>query len=110
VSEEPFRLGAMPFNVPSRQQIEEQAAKGGVHSYVMARVADTNLADGSAGLRARRRRVPCEVCREICWYDPKSVEQFSLMTLEWICTHCMVKRMRLQRALMWRAQEGGSAS
>ncbi len=41
-------------------------------------------------LRQRRRRTPCEGCREICWYDPHTLPHRARL----LCTHCSTDELK----------------
>lgn len=41
--------------------------------HTMARCTNLVGVEPYPALAKRRRRMPCEGCREICWYDPESI-------------------------------------
>lgn len=94
-----FRVNGVPIKVPSKQEMAAEAAKGELHPYVLMRVADMDPSHGSEALRARRRKVPCQGCGEICWYDPDSVASLLAFKLQWLCAQCVGDQLRLKKAL-----------
>lgn len=56
--------------------------------YMVIRIVDDPTA-GSADLKRRRLRTPCEGCREICWLDPKSFDPLRGMNLTLLCMQCV---------------------
>lgn len=94
-----FRVNGVPIKVPTSAEIAAEAAKGELHPYVLMRVADMDPSHGSEALRARRRKVPCEKCGEVCWYDPDSAARILAMKLQWLCIQCTTEQLRLKKAL-----------
>lgn len=86
------------MNVVDQADIDEAAAAGGVHHYVVSRCANTNPTLGSPDLRRRRTRTLCEDCGEICWLDPKSFDQMRGMTLVILCIECEFTRVKQMEA------------
>jgi hypothetical protein len=86
------------LDVVDQDDIDQAAAEGGVHRYVVIRCADSDPRGGSPDLRRRRTRTLCEVCGELCWLDPKSFDPFRGMTLVITCTRCEVIRVRERKA------------
>src|ERR1051326_2887409 len=76
-------------NVVDEDDIDEQRESQKHHHYMVLRVVDTDPNAGSPDLRRRRLRPPCEKCREICWIDPKSLDEFRGVNLTIICSHCL---------------------
>jgi hypothetical protein len=90
----------IPIDVINQQEIDEAAAKGEVHPYVVSRVTD--FGDDSQTpdfLIKRRQRTICEVCKEVCYIDPKSYDSIAGMLLLIVCLHCLVEREDQVRAL-----------
>lgn len=76
---------------------EEDRAKSSPGTfYVMVRVADSDMAEASPDLLARRIKVRCDRCREVCWLDPESYKGFP-RSLQRICTQCLEKKLIAQQ-------------
>jgi hypothetical protein len=57
--------------------------------HMMIRCTDAAGDRPYPALDARRRRMPCEGCREICWYDPDSIVD---PTATFLCPQCVIAR------------------
>lgn len=86
------------LNVIDDEEVERAYQSGEKHVYVVTRIVDTDPTQFPPQLRARNNRTPCEVCREICWFDPGGYGQIAILMPEIICTHCMLRRVRNLRA------------
>lgn len=79
----------IPMDVGSVEELTEAArtTKGPAY-YVCTRVVDLPEETLPLYLRNRNLRTPCEVCREICWYDPKNFITFTTV----ICMQCLLAK------------------
>lgn len=77
-------LFGIPVTVGALAEIE--AAMGDQPMHLVPRVADLVGSEPWPALKARRFKVPCSDCRELCWCDPKSLV---VPTALLICPHCL---------------------
>lgn len=83
---ERMNLFGLPVTVGSKAEIEAAAGDEPVH--LVARVADCTADEMPPALRKRRFRVPCSVCREICWCDPQAL---AVPSATIICLQCLAE-------------------
>jgi hypothetical protein len=78
------------FQVLEDQDIETALESDAVRYYGVPRVSDVPAEWGSPQLRARRLRTVCEVCSQVCWMDPESMDALKGLPVKIICTHCLI--------------------
>ncbi len=79
----------IPMEVGSNEELTELARTSEqVTYYACTRVKDQPDSAVPIALAKRRLRTPCELCRTIVWYDPKSFIPFSTV----VCMQCLFEK------------------
>ena len=84
----------IPVNVIDDEEIERQLTSTEPKIVLLRRVADTDLTQGSPGLRARRTRTLCEGCGEVCFLDPSGYAEVAILHPTLLCIQCMLVRLK----------------
>lgn len=84
-------------DVIDQDDIDKAIEEGNLHYYLVMRVVDADPDAGSADLRRRRLRTPCEGCGQICWMDPKNFDSMAGMKFMIICAQCMIHKFRTEK-------------
>lgn len=77
----------IPVTVVNEAELIDATGGTGRHVKMLIRVADMDDTLTWPALRARRYRVLCERCREVCWNDPAA--SIYPAGEEHVCTRCM---------------------
>ena len=84
----------IPMTVVDEEAFMAETGGTGEHIYLVVRVADAEIIEALQppwpALEARRFKVRCIDCRELCWCDPKSNIAPGLGQI--VCMRCLLRR------------------
>lgn len=87
-------LFGIPVTIVDEEALMTDTNGTGAHTHMVVRVADAAITEAKCpvwpALAARRFKIPCIDCRELCWFDPQSTPAPGLGQI--VCIRCMLAR------------------
>lgn len=79
------------FEVVNYDTLMAQTNGTGAHTLMVTRVVDCDDRLIYPALAARRFKIRCHVCREVCWIDPMSSPAPGLARI--VCVQCLLEEL-----------------